>query len=128
MAALTHKIRILHHLNMRPEIPSDNWTGGQAGLYSEAERAHNRVLSLKQERRLSECFALLASISDDPRKVVAACIEEHVDKQQITVKIAVNHGELTGVKEGLESIVKAVQRSRLDGQYHQLAVNIWKHR
>jgi hypothetical protein len=69
-----------------------------------------RSLTLREERRLSEAFALLAANSDDPGRVAAACVEEHRLKQLLTVKLSVNKGELNAVKKSLDKIALILQR------------------
>lgn len=35
-----------------------------------------RVFSLQREKELAESFAFLAATTDDPKKIVAVCVEE----------------------------------------------------
>lgn len=117
LAHLMQRISLLHHLNHTPEHPSENWTQylpEQVGIQS---ASLCRVLSLRQERRIAEAFVLLASSSDDPKRIMAACIEEGEDGRSMTVKLAVNHGELDEVRQHLQGMGHLLQQTNKAGQY-----------
>jgi hypothetical protein len=105
---LKQKIILLHHINDTPEPPSENCLHEQSRVIKAGNQ--QRSLTLREERRLSEAFALLAANSDDPARVAAACVEEHRLKQLLTVKLSVNKGELNAVKKSLDKIALILQR------------------
>lgn len=101
LAHLMQRINLLHFLNHTPEKPTDNFAR-HADEQTQIEGISTcRVLSLQQERRIAEAFVSLATCSDDPKRVMAACVEEGKDSRSITVKLAVNNGVLEGVQEQL---------------------------
>src|SRR4051812_18743932 len=46
-----------------------------------------RVLRLCQERRIAEAFVLLAAYTDDPKRIMATCVEEGKDWQSMVIKL-----------------------------------------
>jgi hypothetical protein len=99
---LRHKILLLQLLNNTPEKPS------VARISEQAEHVHVHELSLQREKELTESFAFLAATTNDPKKVVAACVEER--PTGLTVRLAVNHGGLETVKAGFERMARLLER------------------
>ncbi|MCJ1398606.1 hypothetical protein MMC11_001806 [Xylographa trunciseda] len=98
---LAQNILILQALNKIPASPSEN----SLDQYASAQACSPaRVLSLVHERRLVEILAYWASSSDDPRKVIALCIEEKNDGQAMVIRLAVNHGNLDGIEAAFNAM------------------------
>ena len=115
LACLMQRSHFLYLLNDAPERQTDNWNSQAARDILKDCTESQRVLSLRQERRLSEAFAFIAARSDDPRKVVAACVEEGSDGKSLTIKLAVNNGGLEAVQAGFENMGKILQRIHENG-------------
>ncbi|KAF2175390.1 hypothetical protein K469DRAFT_683991 [Zopfia rhizophila CBS 207.26] len=107
---LMQRIILLYHLNHTPEEPSDNWTLRAQKQIQAKSSARPRTLSLRHERRIAEAFVLLAANSDDPRRIMAACVQEGENGQSMTVKLAVNSGELERVQKRLKKMGDLLQQ------------------
>ncbi|KAL9018929.1 MAG: hypothetical protein Q9185_003763 [Variospora sp. 1 TL-2023] len=106
-AHLLQKVILLHLLNKNPEGPSvtnlSEWKSRQ-------DDSHERILDPQREKELAESFTFLAATTDDPKKVVAACVEEGEDQACLTVRLAVNNGNLSPVIAGFERMAKIFER------------------
>jgi len=101
------RIVLLQILNEIPESPAEN------ALHLPPEATNDsivRTLDIHQERKLVEAFAFLASITNDPRKVIAVAIEEHQTGERLVVRIAANHGGLVTVQGGLQGMADILMR------------------
>lgn len=54
--------------------------------------AKNYALSIQQEQKVAEAFAILLANTDDPKTVGAICLEEQPDRDGLLVRTAVNSG------------------------------------
>lgn len=107
------KILLLHLLNDRPEHPSENVI---LELDHPAQvECGSRTLSIHQERSIASAFALLAANSDDPGRVVAACVEEDWSGTSMVIKLAVNHGDLTVNKTFYKRMANVLGRVHQQG-------------
>ena len=88
-------------------------TSQQAGQPSENKiplgNTSSRQLPIERERDLVHMFAFLSATRDDPKRVMAVCLEEHVQKQAMTIKVAANTGDLSDVKEGLKKVARILE-------------------
>lgn len=75
-----------------------------------------KVLGLQREKELAESLAFLAATTDDPSKIVAACVEEGEAGKCLTIRLAVNNGGLDNVKIGFQRIARALERIAQAGQ------------
>ena len=120
-AHLLQKIILLHLLNRTPEKPSEIKL---SELRAREDDLSERILDLQRENELAESFAFLASTTNDPKKVVAACVEEGEEKGSLTVRLAINNGNLHHVTAGFERMAKIFERvartGELDVHYHHL--------
>ena len=97
-------ITLLSTLNTEPGRPTENEAPGD-------NRDHRGYqLSFDKERRLAEDFACLAATTDDGTKVMAVSVEEDPDERGLTIRLASNTGDLSGVKEGFERILSVLQQ------------------
>ena len=110
---LAQNISVLQTLNETPLPPSENSMLQYNTSYT---NTHERVLSLKDERRLVEILTYWASTSSDPRKVIALCIEERLNGQSMIIRLAVNHGTLENVEAGLKSMKKILEQTATMGE------------
>ena len=106
-AHLLQRIILLKLLNHTPERPSAIDMSERA---AETDRLSKRVLSLEREKQLAESFAFLAATTDDPRKIVAACVEEGEEGSSLTVRLAVNNGDLDVVRERFKKMANSLER------------------
>jgi len=98
---------VLHQLlNDTPEPPSENAIHDSI---SSNNTSSPRVLSLKREKELAEALAFLAGNTDDPKKVIALCIEEEPDGKGMTIRLAVNNGDLENVQNGFRRFSDILQ-------------------
>lgn len=106
-AHLLQKIILLQLLNNTPEKPSgmcvSEWS-------APTDYFTQRVLSLQREKELAESFAFLAATTNDPRKIVAACVEEGELGKCLTIRLAVNNGGLDNVRTGFQKLARALER------------------
>ena len=114
-AHLLQKIILLQLLNRTPEKPSEI-------KFSESKtQGHEfpeRILNLQREKELAESFAFLAATTNDPKKVVAACVEESEDKRCLTVRLSINNGSLNHVIAGFERMAKIFERVARTGELY----------
>ena len=114
-AHLQQKVILLQLLNRTPEKPTEIPL-----LESKAREADvpKRILDLQREKELAESFAFLAATTDDPKRVVAACVEECEEKRCLIVRLAINNGSLDHVKAGFERIAKIFERVARTGELY----------
>lgn len=112
-AHLLHKIILLQLLNNTPEKPSEmsmnEWS-------AQTDNITTSVLGLQREKQLAESFAFLSATTDDPKKIVAACVEESEKGMCLIIRLAVNNGNLDDVKAGFENMARALERIARAGQ------------
>jgi len=106
-AHLLQKIILLQLLNNTPEKPSKMSISERS---TQTDNFAKRVLGLQREQQLAESFAFLAATTNDPKKIVAACVEESKKGRCLIVRLAVNNGSLDTVKAGLERMARALER------------------
>jgi hypothetical protein len=97
---LAEDIALLYMIDCVPEPPARN---SPPAAFLEV-KAENGALTLKQECDIVEAIAFISATSDDPDKVTAVCIEQHLDPIGMTVIMAANTGNLESVKAGLQRI------------------------
>ncbi|KAL8647577.1 MAG: hypothetical protein Q9210_005480 [Variospora velana] len=106
-AHLLQKVILLQLLNRTPEVPA---VTNLSEWKSRHHHSHERILDLQREKELAESFTFLAATTDDPKKVVAACVEEGEDQAGLTVRLAINNGNLNPVISGFEKMAKIFER------------------
>ena len=121
-AHLLQKIILLQMLNEVPEKPYENTL---VGLKSREDESPARTLTLQREKELAESFAFLAATTDDPKKIVAACVEEDEAKRSMTVRLAVNNGGLDNVKAGFEKMSEILKRATQRGKPDNCICLLW---
>lgn len=114
-AHLLQKIILLQLLNKNQEKPSEK-TLPELRLREDSSSV--RAFSLQREKQLAESFAFLAATTDDPKKIVAVCVEEDEEKRSLTVRLAINNGNLDDVKPGFERMSKILQRVMQIGELY----------
>ncbi|CZS95265.1 uncharacterized protein RAG0_05001 [Rhynchosporium agropyri] len=102
---LQAKVGLLQLLNDTPSLPSEN----APNVASISGSAH--VLPFLKEKELVQTLAFIASSTDDPAKVIAVCVEEGIDQKSMTVKLAVNTGDLDNVVVAFKRIAIVLQRN-----------------
>ena len=65
---------------------------------------------MKRERELTETLAFLAAYTDDPKKVVALCIEEEMHGKGMLIRLAVNNGDLKYLQEGFQKLAVMLEK------------------
>lgn len=118
-AHLLQKIILLQLLNRTPKEPSE------VNLLEWKTRGHEfpgRILDLQREKELAESFAFLAATTNDPKKVVAACLEEAGDQACLTVRLAMNSGNLNHVVAGFERMAKIFERFARAGELYATVI------
>lgn len=121
-AHLLQKIILLQLLNEVPEKPCENTI---VGLEPGEGLSSGRTLTVQREKELAESFAFLAATTDDPRKIVAACVEEDKVKGGLTVRLAVNNGGLDNVKAGFEKMSVILRRATQRGKPNDCSCLLW---
>lgn len=114
-AHLLQKIVLLQLLNRTPEKPSEIKL---SELKAREDESTERILDLQREKELAESFAFLAATTNDPKKVVAACVEEGEEKGCLTVRLAINKGNLDHVISGFERMAKIFERVARTGELY----------
>lgn len=78
-----------------------------------------RSLTFERERDLVDNLALLSADTDDPDKVRAVCVEEHLNPVGLTVVLAVNKGTMAHVKAGFEKMFEVLERAATQSKYQR---------
>lgn len=105
---LMENITLLWLLNREPEKPAENPVPQQ--LLKETESTSRR-LTIERERDLVDNLAFLSASTDDPRKVMAVCVEEDQGTEGLTIRMATNKGDLERVKKGFTRIATILERA-----------------
>lgn len=121
-AQLLQKVILLQILNRTPEKPSEI---NLSELKAREDEFCGRVLDLQREKDLAESFAFLAATTKDPKKVVAACVEEGQEKGCLTVRLAINRGNLDHVITGFERMAKILERVARAGGLYVRSHHLW---
>lgn len=106
-AHLLQKVVLLQLLNRTPEKPSEI---SVSDLEAKDDSLFKRSISIQHEKELAESFAFLAATTNDPKKVVAACVEEGEKNRCLIVRLAINNGSLNHVIVGFERMAKIFKR------------------
>ncbi len=114
-AHLQQKVILLQLLNRTPEKPTEI---NLSELKAREDNFPERILDLQCEKELAESFAFLAATTDDPKRVVAACVEEGEEKGCLIVRLAVNNGSLDHVKAGFERMAKIFEQVARTGELY----------
>lgn len=109
---LKENTTLLWLLNEEPEKPAENSLPQH--LLKDTE-SPSRQLTIERERDLVDNLAFLSASSDDPRKVMAVCVEEHQDTQGLTIRMASNAGDLQPVKDAFTRIGTILERAAVKG-------------
>lgn len=105
---LQKTISSLHAVNNVPETPTENPV---PKIYP------TRRLSFLLEKEIAKILAFLSVTSDDKRKVLAVCVEEHINGEGITIRIASNTGELLAVTAGFRKIGEILEQIAREREY-----------
>lgn len=66
-------------------------------------------LSLQHEQQITEAFAVLLAITDDPSAVGAICLEEQRNATGLLIRTAVNSSNQEGRRASFERIARALE-------------------
>ncbi|KAH6668873.1 hypothetical protein B0J14DRAFT_152312 [Halenospora varia] len=106
---LQQSISSLQRLNEVPEPPKEHVLALDVGS------THH--LGIERECEIASNLAFLSATSDDSKRVMAVCIEEHPNGNGITIRIASNSGDFSEVIKGFRMLAtileKAAQRENL---------------
>ncbi|KAI9736749.1 MAG: hypothetical protein M1834_000953 [Cirrosporium novae-zelandiae] len=103
---LMQKIILLHLLNNTPDKPSER----SLNHPSKEDGKLTRTLSPRREKELAQALTFLASSTDDPKKVLALCLEEGNDGKHLIVRMAANHGDLEHVQNRFRNMATILER------------------
>ena len=78
-------------------------------------------LSVGREKQLADSLAFLSATKDDGYKVMAVAVEEHLDKNGMTIRLASNSGDLSGIKSGFQNIADILMRAAARSESGSLA-------
>ena len=104
---LIETITLLWTLTEVPEQPKEN------KLDCINDKA--KQLTVERERQLADSFAFISASTDDMLRVMAVCIEEDPDQGGMTIRLASNTGDLSGITEGFKGIACTLQKAALKG-------------
>jgi hypothetical protein len=104
---LLQSISLFQTLNEVPEPPRENV------LVSEIDSTH--CLSISREKEIASNLAFLSATSDDSLRVMAVCIEEHRNKDGITIRVASNTGPLSKIIHGFTMLAKVLEQAARRG-------------
>lgn len=105
---LRKSINSLYTRHVVPEAPTDN------SISSEIDQTRHLIFS--RERDIASNLAFLSATSDDYRKVMAVCVEEHRNGEGITIRIASNSGDPSAVRDGFIKVAGILEQAARRGQ------------
>jgi hypothetical protein len=105
---LLQSISLFQTLDQVPEPPKENI------ITSEIESGY--CLNISREKEIAGNLAFLSAVSDNVRRVMAVCLEEHRNEAEITIRVASNTGDLSKVVEGFEKIAKVLEQAARRGR------------
>jgi hypothetical protein len=103
---LRQSISRLRKLNEVPEPPKEN-------VLAPGVDSHH--LSVEREKDIASNLAFLSATSDDNQKVMAVCVEEQLNGEGITIRIASNSGDLSEVTNGFKMLATILEQSAQRG-------------
>jgi hypothetical protein len=101
-----------------PIITNTPWLGNR-----DSQGNYKRLLTLEQEQRTAEAFALLLATTDDRNAIGAVCVEEQLDGNSIIICTAVNSG---AQDKRLDTFRQLVNAARLSLKSRRSAINVIK--
>jgi hypothetical protein len=104
---LLQSISLLRILSEVPALPGQNVPD------TDVESA--RCLSISREKEIAGNLAFLSALSYNNKRVMAVCVEEDYDKNEITIRVAANTGDLSNVVEGFKRIAKVLEQAARRG-------------
>lgn len=99
---LQNSITSLRKVHTVLEAPTENLINGTI------DSTHR--LSPLLEKDIASNLAFLSVTSDDVRKVMAVCVEEHANGQGITIRIASNTGDPLAAADGFKKLGKILEQ------------------
>lgn len=112
LGAIAENIALLELLGPR-EGYSENFVPPK---FLDKSHASRYVLSLEDERRTAEAFAILLTNTDDGTKVGAVCVEQPPHGRGLVIRTAVNTGSQSDRKDAFVKITSALKRASDAGQ------------
>jgi hypothetical protein len=106
---LLRSTTLFQTLNKVPEPPKDNAAASEINFT-------NR-LTISKEKEITSKLAFLSATSDDNEKVMAVCVEEHTNKEGITIRVASNRGDLSKVVSGFKNIARILEGAARRGRH-----------
>ncbi len=104
---LIDTITLLWTLNEIPDIPRIN------PLPDDFDAT--RQLTIERETDIADNFAFLSATTDDMHKVMAVCIEEDLDQEGLTIRVASNTGSLAETENRFKNITQVLEQAALRG-------------
>jgi hypothetical protein len=105
---LRNSINRLRALTEVPEQPKENV------LVFEVNPNHH--LDISRENEIASNLAFLSATSDDYLKVMAVCVEEHVNGEGMIIRIASNTGDLSAVTSNFILLAKILEQAARRGR------------
>ncbi|KFY04962.1 hypothetical protein O988_00372 [Pseudogymnoascus sp. VKM F-3808] len=93
----------LRELDEVPEVPVENLVV--------LEEDSTRHLSVAREKEIASNLAFLSATSDNSLKVMAVCVEENNNGEGVTIRIASNTGDLSGVTRGFTLLATILEQA-----------------
>ncbi len=104
---ILQSICLFQTLNQVPEPPKDH-------LLS-TDNDPKYFLSALREKEVTSNLAFLSSISDNPLRVMAVCIEEHDNKEGLTIRMACNTGDMSLAVNGFNKMAQVLEQAARQG-------------
>jgi hypothetical protein len=73
------------------------------------ERLLQYRLTVSREQEIASNLAFLSATTDDSLQVIAVCIEERLDGNGSTIRIASNTRDLTALTSGIRRLANALE-------------------
>lgn len=112
LGAIAENIALLELLDSREEY-SENFVPPK---FLDQNHASRYALSLEDERRTAEAFAILLTNTDDCTKVGAVCVEQPTHGRGLVIRTAVSKGSQENRKDAFVRITTALKKASNAGQ------------
>lgn len=111
--SLMEAIALLYMINQCPESSKDNQLPQKFTNLSASYQ-----LPLQREKEIVDNLAFLSATKNDSTRVMAVCLEEAVNGNSCTIRLASNTGDLHEIVNGFNGLARILERAASRGHLH----------
>ena len=111
---LSQEIVLLSMLTAEPARPTRNAIFNHEN--ADLSLSRGRKLSLQREVDLVENLTFICATSDNPEHVIALCVEEQIQPNSCTFRIAINANLPKALLDGVRAIAQVLEKADSRGK------------